>query len=383
MRIMHVITGLDTGGAEMMLLKLLSGRSEEFEPVVVSLTDEGVLGPRIKALGVPVYSLGLRTRLPNPLRLLSIRTITRRFQPQLIQGWMPHGNLVASLAGVLSRTRTAVLWNVRMSLYNIRAEPLLTAGAIRLGATFSRRPVAIVYNSQTGAGQHEALGYRAEKSVVIPNGFDCRMFRRDDEARQRVRAELGVDDATVLVGLVARFHPMKDHAGFLRAAGAVARKHPNLHIVLAGSGVTWAEPLLQKLIAEEQLQKQVFLLGERQDIPAITAALDIACSASAWAEGFSNAIGEAMACGVPCVVTDIGDSAYIVRDTGLVAPARNPEALAQAIRQLIEAGPAARRQLGDAARRRAESEFSLPAIVCRYEDLYRKHLQISKRQEIQ
>lgn len=379
---MHVITDLTAGGAQAMLLKLLAASSRDFQHIVVSLAEEGVIGSRISALGIPVYSLGLRPRLPNPLRLLSIRAVTRRFRPQLIQGWMPHGNLAASMAGVFSSIRTNVLWNVRMALYSLRAERRLTAAAIRLGSLFSGRPAAIIYNSLTGARQHEAHGYRAKKSIVIPNGFDCQVFCRDTEARLRIRVELGVDDATILIGLLARFHPMKDHAGFLKAVGAVAREHSDLRILLAGSGVTWREPLLQNLIEKEQLQKHVFLLGERQDVPAINAALDIASSASASAEGFSNAIGEAMACGVPCVVTDIGDSAYIVGDTGLVVPAGNAEALAQAIRRLIEAGPSGRKQLGDAARRRVETEFSLPAIVRRYEDLYRGVLEGSRRQSI-
>ncbi len=372
MRIMHVITGLDTGGAEMMLLKLLSGRSQEFEPVVVSLTNEGTIGPRISQLDIPVYCLGLGRAIPNPIRALSIVPLARRFRPHLIQGWMYHGNLMASLARLSLHMRVPVLWNIRQTVYDLSLERGLTAHVIRLGARLSRRPAAIIYNSQTSAAQHEALGYDATKRVVIPNGFDCQVLRPDEGARADVRKELGVDNDTVLVGLIARYHPMKDHAGFLRAAGRIARSHPAVRFVLAGPGVSGEQPALVKLIAEPELQDRTFLLGERSDIPRLTAALDIACSASAWGEGFSNSIGEAMACGVPCVVTDVGDSAYLAGDAGLVVPSREPETLARAICQLIEAGPAGRRQLGDAARRRVESEFSLSAIVERYESLYLK-----------
>jgi glycosyltransferase involved in cell wall biosynthesis len=166
---------------------------------------------------------------------------------------------------------------------------------------------------------------------------------------------------------------MKDHAGFLKAASLVARKHPEVRFLLVGTGVVKEQPALAQVIAEQHLQDRTFLLGERADIPRLTAALDIACSASAWGEGFSNVVGEAMACGVPCVVTEVGDSAYAVGQTGLVVPARNPQSLAQALSRLIEAGPEHRRQLGEAARRRVEKEFSLPAIVRRYEDLYQAH----------
>jgi glycosyltransferase involved in cell wall biosynthesis len=370
---MHVITGLITGGAETMLFKLLSATTRDWDAVVVSLMDEGPIGQRISELGIPVYSLGLQSAMPNPLRVLSIISLTRRLRPQLIQGWMPHGNLMASLAGVSSQERVPVLWNIRMCLYDMAAEPLLTAATIRLGAFLSRHPTAIIYNSKIGARQHENLGYHAARRVVIPNGFDSQMFRPDGDARRQVRAELGVGNDTILIGLIARYHPMKDHAGFVRSAALVAKAHPPACFLFAGAGMTSQEPTLLKLIAEHQLQGRTLLLGERSDMPRLTAALDIACSAS-WGEGFSNTIGEAMSCGIPCVVTDVGDSSYLVADTGVSVPPRSPEALAQAICGMIDAGSEHRRKLGAAARRRIEAEFSLPAIARRYKDLYREHL---------
>ena len=371
---MHVITSLDTGGAEMMLLKLLSASREDWDHAVVSLADEGTIGPGISALGIPVYSLGMRRSVAGPFRALSIARLTRRFGPHLIQGWMYHGNLMASFAAFCSKKHVPVIWNVQMSLYDVATEPWLTATAIRLGAHFSRRASTIVYNSQLSARQHEAFGYRAAQQIVIPTGFDCEIFRPDENARHQVREELGVADDDIVVGLIARFHPMKDHAGFLQAAGQVARKHPKVRFVLAGRGVTPDEPIISKMIQEQHLQDRVFLLGERSDIPRLNASFDIACSASAWGEGCSNSIGEAMACGVPCAVTDVGDSAHIVGDTGIAAPPRDPGRLAQAIGQLIEAGADHRKHLGAAARQRIETDFSLTVITRRYGDLYRSCL---------
>jgi glycosyltransferase involved in cell wall biosynthesis len=377
MRVMHVITGLSTGGAETMLLKLLSAASGSMEHVVVSLGDEGTIGPRIAALGVPVHCLGLRRNAPNPFRALSILPLARRIGPQLIQGWMYHGNLMASMAALALRHKPPVLWNIRQTVYDLRRERWLTAKFIRLGARLSSRPAAIIYNSQTSATQHESLGYGAEKRVIIPNGFDCQLLRPDEAARKAVRTELGIADDTVLVGLVARYHPMKDHVGFLQAAAMIARSYPQTRFVLAGAGVSSTQPELVKAIQQNELWDCVMLLGERSDIPRLNNAFDIGCSASAWGEGFSNSIGEAMACGVPCAVTDVGDSAYIVADTGLVAPPRAPEALAKAIAGLIEIGRSGRQQLGTKARQRIETEFSLPAIVRRYEGLYLTHFQNS------
>jgi len=371
MRVLHVITDLDVGGAETMLLRLLACR-DDWDPLVLSVQELGKLGQRIADLGVPVHSLGVRRSRPNPLRVLAIRGIARNFRPQIVQGWMYHGNLAASLAGRFLLDKVPVFWNIRQSLYDVSSEPRLTAAFIRLGAWLSRRTAAIVYNSRTGAQQHEAEGYCAARRVIIPNGFDCSNFRPDQEARRQVRAELGVGNDHILIGLVARFHPMKDHAAFLHAAGRIARQHPGVRFMLVGLG-TQEQPKLTQLIRDQQLQDRVLLLGERADISRLTVAMDIACSAS-WGEGFSNAIGEAMACGVPCVVTEVGENAHLVADTGLVVPPRDPQAFGDAIHKLIEAGQAHRRQLGTAARQRIESEFSLAGVARRYDELYRGSL---------
>jgi len=168
---------------------------------------------------------------------------------------------------------------------------------------------------------------------------------------------------------------MKDHAGFLRAAGRVARAFPSAQFLLAGSGVAGNEPAPLPIIGDEGLSGRVLLLGEHSDTAQLNAALDIACSASAWGEGFSNSIGEAMACGIPCVVTDIGDSRCLIADTGLTVRASDPDAFAEAIARLVRAGAERRKQLGETARKRIESEFSLPSVVRRYESVYQKQVE--------
>jgi len=371
-RILHVITALPTGGAETMLLKLLSATEEQYRHAVVSLKDEGIIGPRIKELGVPVYSLGIRPAAPNPFRVFSIRSVVRQFRPDLIQGWMYHGNIMASVASFLSRGRVPVIWNIRQSVRDLADYGRWTAMVIRLGALMSRGPAKIIYVSQSGANQHETLGYDSGRRIIIPNGIDCEVFHPDSEARKVVRAELGIPPESVLVGLVARYHPMKDHAGFLTAAVQVSRIHPSVRFMLVGKGVSEDQVTLSRTITELQLQGRVFLLGERQDTARLTAALDIACSASLWGEGFSNAIGEAMACGVPCVVTDVGDSAYIIGDTGLSVPPGQTDILAGAIMRLIDVGAEGRRERGMAARQRVACEFSLPSVARRYQELYQR-----------
>jgi glycosyltransferase involved in cell wall biosynthesis len=370
---MHIITGLDMGGAEMMLLKLLSASREQWQSIVVSLKDQGLIGPSIAKLGVPVECLHLRPYAPNPARFLSLVSLTRRFRPQVIQGWMPHGNLAASLTQFASRIAAPVIWNVRMSLDVVDGEKLTTLGLIRLGAYLSRHPTKIIYNSLTGAKQHEKCGYRSAQSKVISNGFDCEVFRPDENAHYRICEQLGLESSAILIGLVARVHPAKDHFGFVHAASLVSAIHPESRFLLVGKGMAESETALTNLIGQLNLTGRILFLGDRTDIPKLTAGLDIACSSSAY-EGFSNSIGEAMACEVPCVVTDVGDSSYLVGNTGVIVPPRNPEAMAHAIGQLIDAGSAKRKELGMAARRRIETEFSLPMIACRYEELYKECL---------
>ena len=206
--------------------------------------------------------------------------------------------------------------------------------------------------------------------VVIPNGFDLAAFRPDPPARWSVRHELSIPAETPLIGLVGRFHPQKDHQTFVQAAAWLHTRLPETHFLLCGDGITWENPTLAAWIETAGLRPCFHLLGRRDDIPRLTAALDLASSSSAYGEGFSNVIGEAMACGVPCVVTDVGDAALLVGSTGRVVPPRTPQALAQEWYALLALEREGKEQLGRAARQRIEAHFSLPAIVARYEALY-------------
>jgi glycosyltransferase involved in cell wall biosynthesis len=234
--------------------------------------------------------------------------------------------------------------------------------------------VKILYNSKIGAIQHRDFGYQTEKTLVVPNGFDTELFAPSMEARSDVRLELGVAENTILIGLVGRYNPMKDHANFLRAAALLLKSHPDVHFVLSGRGVAWENQALTKLVRVLVLAERVHLLGERHDMPRLAAALDIASSSSAFDEGFPNVVGEAMSCGVPCVVTDVGDSAWVVGKTGRVVPPRDWEALCAAWRELVEMETAARRALGTRARQRVKEQFSIEKVARQYERIYEEQL---------
>jgi glycosyltransferase involved in cell wall biosynthesis len=372
MRVVHLITSLSTHGAQMMLYKLLSRMDrEQFDPVVISMRDGGPLAEKIEALGVPVHEAGINLTLPNPASLWRLIRLVRYLRPDVIQGWMYHANLAAQVVGALNTQPVPVVWNIRGSSYVLRNEKPLTAATIWLGAKLSKLPAKIINNSKVSAGEHEKrLAYSAEKRLIIPNGFDTDIFTPSTEARISVRSELGLAEDALLIGLVARYHTMKDHANFLRAASVLLKAHPQVHFVLAGEGVDTHNKKLLELINSFGLSAQVHLIGERSDTARVTAALDIASSSSAFGEGFPNVVGEAMACGVPCVVTDVGDSGWIVGETGRVVPPRDATALAKAWQELIEMSDEQRLALGKKARQRVLEEFSLDAVVSQYEALY-------------
>ncbi|MFQ5451898.1 MAG: glycosyltransferase, partial [Nitrospinaceae bacterium] len=289
-------------------------------------------------------------------------------------GWMYHGNLAAQMANFFLLKSVPILWSIRHSLYDLKYEKRMTARVIRLCARFSYKPSKILYNAQVSARQHEDLGYCPEKTMVIPNGFDTNQFAPSREARIQIRNELGLEPGTPLIGLMARYHPMKDHENFFRAAASLFKTHPHVHFLLAGDNVDENNQTLFDLIKRIGNKERVHLLGPRMDVHKITAALDVATNSSFFGEAFSNAIGEAMSCGVPCVVTNVGDSAFLVRDTGRIVPPRDPDALAMAWKNLLDLGWEGRRKLGDKARQRIINHFSLDSVVAQYESLYSRIL---------
>ena len=369
-RLVHIINDVSIGGAEMMLYKLLSQvNRERFDPVVVALRNRGQLHQRIEALGVPVYNVAMRLPIPTPTSCWRLIRLMRRLKPDLIQGWMYHGSLAALFGGVFAGRSVPVVWNIRQSLNGFNYEKRATAAIIRFLAHLSKRPAKIIYNSRIAAAQHGAIGYELENSLVIPNGFMTSVFTPSQEARNSLRVELGIPDDTLLIGLVSRYHPVKDHANFLHAAALLLKAHPDVQFVLCGDGVNWVNPVLCKLIDDLKLTERVHLLDQRQDMPRVTAALDIATSSSC-AESFPNVIGEAMSCGIPCVVTDVSDLMWIVGETGRVVQPRNAPALASAMQELIDLGAAGREQLGKSARERVLKHFPLKEIDSLYEALY-------------
>jgi glycosyltransferase involved in cell wall biosynthesis len=371
MRIVFIITGLSTGGAEMMLFKVLERLDRQrFAPHVISLTTLGELAPRIAALGIPIDAVGMKPGLPSPSGFFRLMQLLKRLNPDVVHTWMYHadflGGLAARLAGV-----SALGWCIRNSNLDKDKTKFSTRVVVGLCASISKWvPLRILSCSEKARQVHVGCGYAAEKMVVVPNGFDLSQFKPDLDARHRVRAELGITDQTPLVGLIGRFDPQKNHAGFFEAAAVLHRQMPQVHFVLAGQDIDSRNAALMQAITQAGVLPNTHLLGLRNDMPELMAALDVLASSSSYGEAFPNVLGESMACGVPCAVTDVGDSAYIVGDTGRVVASGDMAGLAQALAGILQLPAAERLALGEAARSRVATHFEIGHITRQYEAFY-------------
>lgn len=373
-KILHIITSLSPDGAQRMLLRVASGMDKtRFSNEVVSLTGESHLLSQFQKAGIRVHQLQFKK---NPFavasQLLEFRRILLASQPDVLQGWMYHANLLATLGGVILNGRP-VLWNIRRGLHDLKDDKLLTRLVVRAGSLFSRGPSAVVHCAHISVKQHAALGYAADVAVCIPNGFETARFTPDEGASARLKRELNLTDDSVIIGTVGRYHQQKDFPNLLQAAAHVVATYPKAHFVLYGRGVDLKNDALLYQIESLNLERNVHLMGESQQIPSIMPGFDIYCSSSRN-EGFPNVVGEAMCCGLPCVVTDAGGSAEVVGTTGVVVPRCDSRALANGIESILGKSKDERSALGRAARERVLSEYCLAAVVRRYEALYSQTL---------
>lgn len=367
----HLITGTSTGGAETMLHKLVSRIDRErFDVSVISLTTAGEIGRRMIDEGVAFSSIEASRSGLDPAALARLIRLLRRTRPDILQTWMYHADLAGGLAARFARS-IPVAWNIRHSDLDPAHMKKRTIQIARLSSRLSRSlPDRIVCCSRASMETHAAIGYDRERMVVIPNGFDTSLFVPDAGARSSVRKELGLDGEAPLIGLVARYHPQKDHTTFIRAAGILRAGTPEARFLLCGESVTEENSDLAGMIEEAGLKDAALLLGRRSDIPRIQASLDIASSSASSGEGFPNIIGEAMSCGVPCVVTSVGDSAEIVGDCGTVVEPGDPEAMAAGWKKLLGLKKDARAELGERCRSRIMDNFEIGAVTARYEVMY-------------
>lgn len=354
---MHVITGLQTGGAERMLANLciLACRSGR-RPIVVSLLAGGSQYERLRAAGVQVLTLGMSQGRPSGRALLRLARFIREERPDVVQSWMYHADLYALFALWLSgrRRRTRLFWGVRCSDMNLSHYGLRFRVVVRLCALLSRFTDGIAVNSRAGLHAHRQLGYETGHMVEIDNGFDTDLFKPDPAEGRRIRKSLGIAEESFVIGTIARVDVMKDFDTLRK----VLERLDDVVCVAVGNGTESIPPA-----------PGLKPIGERTDVPALLNAFDALVSVSAFGEGFSNVIGEAMASGLPVVATDVGDARRIVGDAGRIVPPRDVEALADAIRALRDS-PESRAAMGETARQRIVDDFSLRRAAAAFDALH-------------
>jgi glycosyltransferase involved in cell wall biosynthesis len=371
MKILHIITTLSVGGAEVMLVKLLKNSDlGKFPTEVICLARTGELGRSIEGLGIKVRYLEMNPRLPNPIMFFRLVQLLRKSAPDLVQTWMYHSDLLGGIAAKLARV-PLVVWNIRNGSFNKRQLKFSTRLVVMLSSFLSRQiPNKIVSCSKAAITFHKSLGYRASKFVYLPNGFDVTRFSPNTEKRNSLRKILNIPNNHILIGMFARFHPQKDFESFIQAARRISTKNKNVQFVLAGEGIESTNSALYDPIKSAGMADIFLLLGLRSDLDDLYNTLDIFTLSSSFGEGFPNVVGEAMSCGIPVVATTDGDTEEIIGDAGATVPTSNPSALAQKWEQMISLPNAQRKTLGENARKRILDKFEISKITQNYYSLY-------------
>jgi glycosyltransferase involved in cell wall biosynthesis len=370
MKILHVITNLAQGGAEAVLFRLIVASTPALEHVVISMRGDAYFGPNLRTAGIEVHTLSMPRGRLTLSGLFRLRRLIIDAHPDVVQTWMYHadlvGGLIARWAGV------PVVWGVRNS--NLDADTSSVSARIVsrvCGLISSWLPEAIICCSEKAARIHQVIGYRAEKFVIIANGVDLTRFAPDAAMRMRTRMAWGIRPDQTLLGMVARWDPQKDHDTLLHALAHLANRGMIFRFVLVGTGMSRDHAELCNNIDRLGLRDRMILAGPHEDIPAVMNAIDLHVLSSAYGEAFPSVVAEAMACGTPSVVTDVGDSAQIVGTTGWVVPPKDAEALAQGIQEaLITLDASGREVLGQVARTRVQERFGLKKMVDAYVALW-------------
>ncbi|MFC5458357.1 glycosyltransferase family 4 protein [Massilia niabensis] len=365
--VLHVITGLEVGGAEMALYRLiLEFRGSAYIHTVIALTSEGGMRPRFTESGIQLIVLDVRH---SPVsQLVRLYRLVRSLRPDIVHTWMYHADFFGGLAARIAGIRN-VIWGLRTT--DVDGGCARATSVVRqLCASLSRRvPQTIVCVAEAARRSHSLIGYDQDRMVVVGNGFDLSALTASQAERHGLRAQCGFGADDIVLGTLGRFNLDKDHANFVQAAGQLARRHDRVRFLMVGKDLDSGNTELMRWIDETGYADRFVLLGERKDAAVCLSAMDIFCLSSRT-EAFPNVVGEAMAMGLPCVATDVGDVAVLMADTGVLVPKANPDALAQGVAQLLARGPDYRRQLGERARERIRATYTMACVRQQFELIY-------------
>ena len=346
-----------------------------YQHCVISLTTLGEVGGQIQHLGIDVYALDVNFSLSLPIKLLQIINKIRSLHPDIVQTWMYHADLLGGLSAYLAGHRR-IIWGIRNT--NIHSSSIITSWIRKLCALLSTLiPCKIICVAEAARQSHIEKGYDASRMIVISNGLNFSYLASSIEKREILRLQCRFPGDAIVIGCLGRFDPIKDHHNFVRAAALIAEQYANVNFLMVGRGLTVENAILQTWIDKTNHKDRFVLLGERADVATCLSAMDIFCLSSRI-EGFPNVLSEAMAMGLPCVSTDVGDAGLILGGTGIVVPKENTQALADALLQVVALSNKQREQMGQQAKERVKGEFSIEKARVRFEAVYKEVMSESK-----
>ncbi len=372
MIILHIISSLNRGGAELMLKRLIKScdGGTFYRHVVISLTDIGEVGEQLQNAGVDVQALAMRSLLDIPRVLCRLIGLIRIIKPHVVQSWMYHADFLGGLAARLAGS-CSVVWNIRCTTI---PQDLLSATfwLVRLCAMCSYVvPHSIICCAKSAEALHTKLGYASHNMTVIPNGYDFSVFDRHLNSRVKSRMELGFDDSTIVIGVVGRFDPLKDFHNFVVAASYIVASRGDVKFLMVGRNIEWSNQELCGWIKAEGLEKKFQLVGEQSDVPYFLSAMDIFCLSSVC-EGFPNVVAEAMAMGLPSVVTQAGDAADILGDNNFAVPVEDSVLLADALVRMCALDLTERSLIGKKNAEKVRNEYAIEKTWQKYAAVYDK-----------
>ncbi len=368
MIILHIITGLGDGGAEHTLFKICKYDNIN-KHIVISLKSPEKYFSLLKKIGVDVYSLNLN--FYSFFKVFSLIKLIRFLKPDIVQTWLVHADFIGGIAARLSGVKK-IIWNVRYSNLEFGKTKIITILIIKILAKLSYIiPQSIVIVSKRAIKIYENVGYDKKKLIFIPNGYDLSILMPNEFEKISFKKNNNISTKIPLIGNVARYDPKKDHLNLLKALLIIKSKKINFHCILVGTGIDKNNLKLVQEIKKLNLSNHIKLMGQKDNIYSVMNGLDIYVQSSSYGEGFPNVVAESMACGTPCVVTDVGDSSFIVGETGWVAKPNNHIKLAIEIEKaILENGSKKSMKRSKETRLRIENNFDIQKMITKYNELW-------------
>lgn len=367
-KIVHIISGLDSGGAERSLFNVCNSNiGDYFTQSVISLGDKAIYGDKLEELGVEVYYLNFKNN--NKLyAFINFKNIIKKISPDIVQGWMTHGNFASVLAYFILSGRPSLFWNIRQTVYKLKHEYILTRFLFLINILLSRIPNGIISNANISIKQLIKFGYKKDSFILIPNGFDTNYWKPDHNLRQIERNKLKVNDNDFVLGYVGRYHPMKNIKLLLESFHKLSQQNSKVKLVIVGQNINNYN-IKEKSIIDMISLNQILIIDNTEDVKKYYNIFDLLILCSAWGEGFPNVLGEAMSCELCCISTPVGDAPDILEDVGYLVPLGDVDFILEKVQKCMDK-PEVLSKLGRKARIKILNQYSMEKTINSYLNIY-------------